>query len=77
MSYDVTKPFSVLYITIEKVQNTHHFMLLNAGDFSVTFSFLLDSFVQQQFNKESLTCWDEKKIETADLEALLSNICQS
>ena len=53
MSYDVTKPFSVLYITIEKVQNTHHSMLLNAGEVSVTFSFSYDSFVQQHFNKES------------------------
>ena len=61
MSYDVTKLFSVLYIAIEKVQNKHHFMLLNAGEVSVTFSFFLDSFVQQHFNKESLTYWNVKQ----------------
>ena len=71
MSYDVTKPFSVRYITIENVQNTHHFMLLNAGEVSVTFSFFLDSFVQQHVSTESLTYWNEKKLDTADLEALL------
>ena len=72
MSYDITKPFSVLYITIEKVQNTHHSMLLNVGEVSVTFSsFFLYNFVQQHFNKESFERYWNEKIETTDLEALL------
>ena len=58
-SYDVTKPFSVINITIEKVQNTHYFLLVNAGEIYVTFFFFY-SFVQHHFNKESLRYWNEK-----------------